>query len=360
MVKSIISTDVNTLRSILLISISLMVLSLGCKQSTETADEQASEVEEIVETPYPVGEKKNVRVPAISADSADAFILQQLTFGPRVPNSPGHIKTRDWIIAKLESYDVNVVTQDFNVEDYTGKVLNATNIIGQINPEHTHRVVLAAHWDTRFMADEDPDNIEKPIMGADDGASGVAGLLEIARTIHENPIDMGVDLVFFDVEDQGEAGGLLESWCMGSQYWAMNPHTPNYSARFGILLDMIGAKGAIFQTENLNGVFDAAKVQRITNLYNKVWAVAKAMKRDNMFMNRKINAVTDDHYFVNLHTDIPMIDIIHRPLESETGFGPHWHTQEDSYPIIDKRTLNGVIQVVAAVLYRESGYSFLD
>ena len=314
----------------------------------------------VVEPEYPVGEKKIVRVPGVSADSADAFILQQLTFGPRVPNSEGHTKTKNWIAAKLKSYGVNVIEQTFNVEDYTGKVINATNIIGQINPDHQHRVVLAAHWDTRFMADQDPSRIEQPIMGADDGARGVAALLEIARTSQANPIDMGVDLIFFDAEDQGEAQGTLETWCLGSQYWAMNMHTPNYSPRFGILLDMVGAKGAIFQTENLNGVFEASKVRKITNIYNKVWSVAAGMKRDNMFLNRKINAVTDDHYFVNKLTDIPMIDIIHRPLESESGFGPHWHTHNDSYPIIDKRTLNTVTQVVTAVLYKESGWNFMD
>lgn len=348
----------NILRSLLVIIIAFSFWNCATDEKPKNVvDNTGTEVEKPA---LEIGEKKNVQIPGVNADSADVYVMQQLKFGPRVPNSSGHTKTKDWIVSKLKSFGVEVIEQNFKVEDYTGKVIDATNIIGQINPEHSHRVLLAAHWDTRFMADQDPGRIEQPIMGADDGASGVAVLLEIARTIQNNPIDMGVDLVFFDVEDQGEAQGTLETWCMGSQHWAMNPHVPNYSARFGILLDMVGAKGAIFQTENLNGVFPAEKVQKINQVYTKVWALANAMKRGNMFMNRKINAVTDDHYFVNKLTDIPMIDIIHRPLESETGFGPHWHTHNDSYPIIDRKTLGAVAQVVTAVIYKESGWNFLD
>lgn len=330
----------------------------GCQDDpTTTSDAQTTDDPVIEATEI---ERKNVRVPAINRDSANAHILSQLKFGPRVPNSEGHQKTKAWIVSKLKSYDFQVIEQDFKVQDYKGTVLEATNIIGTVNPDHKKRVVLAAHWDTRFMADQDPNRIEDPIPGADDGASGVAALLEIARTIQENPIDMGIDLIFFDAEDQGQDGGQLETWCMGSQHWALNPHVEGYQAKFGILLDMVGAKGAIFQTENLNGVFDQNKVQRITKLYDRVWKLAQTMGRSNMFMNRKMNAVTDDHYFVNKHTDIPMIDIIHRPIESQTGFGAHWHTHKDEYSIIDKNVLGIVTQVVTAAIYKESGNNLID
>jgi hypothetical protein len=341
--------------------IGLFFLTLGlffisC-QGDEATETKADSKEQVVEDATPV-ERKNVKVPGINRDSAHQFVLDQLTFGPRVPNSIGHQNTKAWIVDRLKSYGVKVTEQDFKVEDYKGTTLNATNIIGAINPDHTKRVVLAAHWDTRFMADQDPQRIEDPIAGADDGASGVAVLLEIARTIQLNPIDMGVDLIFFDVEDQGQAQGKIETWCMGSQYWAQNPHVNGYRAKYGILLDMVGAKGAIFQTENLSGVFDAQKVREITRLYDKVWNLAQAMGRGNMFLNRKINALTDDHYFVNLHTNIPMIDIVNRPIESATGFGPHWHTHQDEFSVIDKNVLGIVGQLVTAVIYKESGNNF--
>lgn len=341
--------------------IGLIFLTLGLFFVACTSDEStnttADSNEQLVEDEPPV-EKKNVRVPGINRDSARQFVLDQLTFGPRVPNSEGHQNTKSWIIGRLKSYGVQVVEQDFNVEDYKGTTLKATNIIGTINPDHPKRIILAAHWDTRFMADQDPDRIEDPIAGADDGASGVAVLLEIARTIQLNPIDMGVDLIFFDAEDQGQAQGKIETWCLGSQYWAQNPHVNGYQAKFGILLDMVGAKGAIFQTENLTGVFDAPKVREITRLYDKAWNLAQAMGRGNIFLNRKINALTDDHYFVNLHTNIPMIDIVHRPIESPTGFGRHWHTHRDEFSVIDKNVLGIVGQLVTAIIYKESGNSF--
>lgn len=332
------------------------VLFVSCK-SDEATEGEPGIAEQPTEIAPPVV-KKNVRVPGINRDSAKQNVLDQLIFGPRVPNSRGHQNTKAWIINKLNSYDVQVTEQDFKVEDYKGTVLDATNIIGAINPDHPKRIILAAHWDTRFMADQDPQRIEDPIIGADDGASGVAVLLEIARTISENPIDLGVDLIFFDAEDQGEGQGKIETWCLGSQYWGQNPHIEGYEAKFGILLDMVGAKGAIFQTENLNGVFEAEKVQKITRLYNKVWNLAQSMGRGNMFLNRQINALTDDHYFVNLHTNIPMIDIVNRPIESTTGFGPHWHTHRDDFSIIDKNVLGIVGQLVTAVIYKESGNSF--
>lgn len=309
------------------------------------------------ETPEEVV-KKNVRIPAVNRDSATSFVLEQLKFGPRVPNSKGHRNTKEWIARKLEGFGAEVIEQDFRVTDYKGTELEATNIIGSFNPDHKKRVIVAAHWDTRFMADEDPERIEDPIYGADDGASGVAVLVELARTIAENPIDLGVDLIFFDAEDQGEAQGEMETWCLGSQYWAQNPHKAGYSAKFGILLDMVGAKGAVFQTENLTGVFEQNKVERIHMYYNKVWSLAQAMGRGNLFMNRKISPLTDDHYFVNKYTNIPMIDIVHRPIESATGFGAHWHTHKDAFSIIDRNILGTVGQVVAAVLYKESGNMF--
>ena len=127
------------------------------------------------------------------------------------------------------------------------------NIIAVFNPEQDKRVLLCAHWDSRFIADNDTQNIDQPILGANDGGSGVGILLEIARQIKLKPINIGVDIVLFDIEDQGQPNNsgnpIPHSWCLGAQYWSMKPHVENYFADYGILLDMVGSKSATFTQE---------------------------------------------------------------------------------------------------------------
>jgi glutaminyl-peptide cyclotransferase len=293
-------------------------------------------------------------VPAFSKDSAYAFIASQVAFGPRVPGTEAHKATRQWIVQKMKSYGASVTEQTFKAKTSTIGEVRAANIIASFNPTYARRIVLAAHWDTRYSADQDDERIKEPIDGADDGGSGVGVLIEIARLIQANPIPVGVDMVFFDAEDQGATEGDNESWCLGAQYWAQNPHTKGYRAEFGILLDMVGAKGAVFQKEDLTGIFPPQKVNRIHHHYNKVWSLAQGMNKSNYFIDLKGKPITDDHYFVNLYTEIPMIDIVHRPVNSSKGFGPHWHTHDDNLNVIDKNILGTVGQVVTAYLYNSS------
>jgi hypothetical protein len=295
-----------------------------------------------------------VKVPLFVRDSAYAFVEKQVAFGPRVPGSEGHKATRQWIVNKMRSYGAKVTEQSFKANMKPIGEVRATNIIASFNPTYARRVLLAAHWDTRFAADEDETDANKPIDGADDGGSGVGVLIEIGRLLKENPIPVGVDIIFFDAEDQGTNDGAQNTWCLGAQYWGQNPHIKSYRAEYGILLDMVGAKGAIFQKEELTNVFPPDKVKRIHTLYDKVWSLAQGMKHGALFVNAKGNPITDDHYFVNLYTDIPMIDIIHKPLSSPNGFGPHWHTHDDNMNVIDPNVLGAVGQVVTAYLYNNS------
>jgi len=295
-----------------------------------------------------------VKVPVFSKDSAFAYVEKQVSFGPRVPGSAGHKATRQWLVNKLKSYGASVTEQSFKANTATIGEVRAANIIGSFNPTYARRVVLAAHWDTRFSADEDTERSDKPIDGADDGGSGVGVLLEIARLLQANPISIGVDIVLFDAEDQGASDEGIETWCLGSQYWAQNPHIKGYRAEFGILVDMVGAKGAVFQKEDLTGVFPPSKTSRIHSHYDKVWALARGMNKTAYFLDNRSKPITDDHYFVNLHTDIPMIDIIHKPVNSLKGFGAHWHTHDDNISVIDPNVLGAVGQVVTAYLYNSS------
>ena len=190
-----------------------------------------------------------------------------------------------------------------------------------------------------------------PIDGANDGASGVAVLLEIARIIKEQPIDLGVDIVLFDVEDYGQPqfSNLPQkqhSWALGSQYWAKKPHVPGYAARYGILLDMVGGKGSKFRKEGTSLQFAASVV-------NKVWKAAADAGYSSYFLFEKTRPITDDHYYVNLYSGIPTIDIIHLGPGGNQPFHPSWHTPDDNIEVIDKNVLKAVGQTVLEVLYRE-------
>jgi len=293
--------------------------------------------------------KPAVKIPKFNRDSAYVFTEKQVAFGPRLPNTEGHRKCKEWYVQKFKAYGAEVIEQDFQVKSYENKMLNATNIIAQYNPEKTNRVVLAAHWDTRYKAEQDADDKKKkqPILGADDGASGVGMLLEIARQIQANPIGLGVDIVLFDAEDQGDNGGNETTWCLGSQHWSRNFHKAGYKAKFGILLDMAGAKNARFAK-------DGTSMKHASKVMNKVWKIAQERGYGNYFVNESTGELIDDHKFVNEIAKIPMIDIINRPAGSRSGFGEYWHTHDDNMSVISKSTLRAVGQTVLAVIYRES------
>ena len=328
--------------------LSLFIYCSACKEDKPAEDDTA-------QTDKPKQRPGSVKVPRFVADSAYTYIEKQVSFGPRVPNTPPHKTTRDWLIQKLESFGATVIPQDFTAQAYTGETLKGTNIIAQFNPELKNRVILAAHWDTRHISDHDPDdaNKDKPVPGADDGGSGVGILLEVARQIQSTPINLGVDIIYFDLEDYGQGGeeGALESWCLGSQHWSRNPHARGYRANFGILLDMAGAKNARFTK-------DGTSMQFAPNVMNKVWKLAQGMGYGNWFVDLKTKPFVDDHYFVNTIAGIPMIDIINRPDGTTSGFGHYWHTQKDDMSVIDKRTLRAVGQTLLAVIYRKSEGTF--
>lgn len=289
-----------------------------------------------------------VTAPEYNADSAYAYVKKQVEFGPRVPGTEAHAKCAKWMADKLGEFVDTVVTQGGEVTTYTEETFDLKNVIGSINPKAKTRVLLCAHWDSRPWADKDSKDQDKPIDGANDGASGVGVLLEIARQLQSHKIDLGVDFIFFDVEDYGKAGyGGTDSWCLGSQYWSRNPHVKNYSAKYGILLDMVGGKNAYFTKEG-HSLYYA------TRTVNEVWAVAKAFGHGGYFGNEKTDPIIDDHYYVNSIANIPTIDIIHYDKYSPSHFGPFWHTHRDNIDVIDKASLNAVGQTVLGVVLNEN------
>lgn len=290
--------------------------------------------------------EKGREVPEFSADSAYHFVLQQVEFGPRVPNTDAHRDTRAFFEEKLRNYAGSnaVFTQKFNAEGYD-ETLDLGNVIAAFNIPSPDRIMLCAHWDSRPRADMDSTRKNEPILGADDGGSGVAVLLELARVFSENPPPIGVDIVLFDGEDYGKSGSL-DLYFLGSRYWTDNPPVPGYRPRFGILLDMVGAEGARFPKEQYS-------MSYAPNLVEEVWNIAAEKGYQNFFLNERGAAVSDDHVIINEQAGIPIINIINhsRSERGSTVFAPHWHTHNDSMEIISKETLQAVGRVLAELIY---------
>lgn len=296
----------------------------------------------------------NVQIPVFNGDSAFAYVAAQTNFGPRVPNTEAHIIGGEYLINKLAQYVDTVVVQEFQSRAYDGTLLNGRNIIGSFNLDKKKRVFLSAHWDSRPYADHDPDeaNHHKAIDGANDGASGVGVLIELARLMQIQRPEIGVDIILFDLEDYGSPefvprmANSETTWALGSQYWALNPHLLDYEARYGILLDMVGAKDAVFRMEYFS-------MHYASHIVKKVWKVAGEIGYGDYFLMEDGASVLDDHYFVNRDANIPTIDIIQHNPDSDYGFYKHWHTMKDNIENIDKETLRVVGQVVTEVIYRE-------
>ena len=326
------------------IFILLFLLGIGCTNDTPPDN-----------PPTPPPDK--VKVPKFDRDSAHFFVEKQVAFGPRLPNTEGHLACKDWLVNQFEKYGLSVKVQPFQAAAYTGAVLNGFNIIAQFNPTASKRILLGAHWDTRHIADSklNTERRDEPILGADDGGSGVGVLLEIARQLQANPPDIGVDFVLFDAEDHGDDSGdsKPETWCLGSQHWSKNLIPTGYRPKYGILLDMVGARNTKFPKE-------AVSMNFAPQVVNKVWKLGQDLGYGRLFTNETVNGLTDDHYFVNTIAQIPMIDIIGMPKPQGTGnsFGRHWHTHDDNMEVIDIRTLRAVGQTVLAVIYREAAGQF--
>ena len=314
-----------------------IALLLSCTQTTKSAQN---------------GDKV-ISVPIFSADSAYIYTKRQVDFGARVPNTKAHEECAQYLLSELRRHGAEVVEQKANLTAFDGTILKSTNIIGSVNPKATTRILLLSHWDSRPWADNDPkpENHKKPVMAANDGASGVGILLEIVRVISKTQPTVGVDVVFVDAEDYGQPEGLSaegneDSWCLGTQYWAKNPHVSGYTARYGILLDMVGAPGATFYREQSSDYYASSVV-------NTVWSQAKDLGFGQYFRDEKGGSITDDHIYVNKLLGIPTIDIIHFDPHTASGFGSYWHTTHDTMDNVDKSTLNAVGTTLLHVLYKE-------
>lgn len=306
---------------------------------------EVSETEEI-EKVQPVG-------PDFNADSAYIYLQEQCDFGPRTMNSTAHDKCEKWIIQKFEQYGCKVTTQKATLNGYDGTPLRSTNIMASYNPKATTRIMFCAHWDCRPWADNDPDstNWHKPIVAANDAASGVGVMIELARILKGSGLELGVDFICFDAEDYGtpqwvESEDPGDTWALGAQYFANNL-PEGYAPRYGILLDMVGGVGAKFYREGMSMQYAPAIVK-------KVWNAARQVGYGSYFPKDDGGMITDDHIPVNQTANIPCIDVIpYYPDCAQSSFGPTWHTIADNMDNIDKNTLKAVGQTMVQVLFTE-------
>jgi len=318
------------------------------------------------------GKKQAVATrPSFSSDSAYAYIERQMAFGPRVPNSNAHMQCAVWLIEQLKAFGAEVELQKGFMPDYKGDNQQIYNIIGHFSPSlegrdgeglSRPRILLGAHYDTRPWGDEEEDYSERfyNVPGANDGASGVGVLLEVARQlglrVADSTLSTPVDIIFFDCEDMGTprvyTGAEREdTWCLGSQLWATNyanniklsNSEASNGYQYGIILDMVGAPDAVFPLEMYS-------TQYASNYQHQIWRAAEQLGYGSMWVKQQSYPITDDHYYINYIAGIPCVDIIHYDIRNATGFPHWWHTRNDNMDNISKSTLQAVGEVVMSQL----------
>jgi Peptidase family M28 len=320
------------LRSFLIITAMILLVSCGEKQN-QTVLKPLFEL------------SSNSDIPKFDAGIAYDQVKAQVDFGPRNPGSRGHEEELLYLQSELNKYADKVEVQEFNYSGYDNAQLKLSNVIAKYNPSAKNRIFLCAHWDTRPRSDHDPDKAKRnlPILGANDGASGVGILLELAKILKNQKVNYGVDLVFFDGEDYGKESDL-DNFCLGSKYYAANYKDPNLPA-FGILLDLVGDKEASFAEEGNS-------LRYARDVVNIVWGIASQINA-NMFKPTEGETIYDDHIPLN-QAGLKTIDIIDAGLvgaDTPVKRRNYWHTQGDNMENIGKNALQQVGDVMTHLIY---------
>jgi glutaminyl-peptide cyclotransferase len=290
-------------------------------------------------TPQKPQMQTSIQTPHFDGARAYAYLTAQTDFGPRTPLSDAHAKCLSYLVSELEKSAGSVTRQNFTEKGYNNESLPLTNVFASFNPQAPQRVLLVAHWDSRPRADQDPieANRSKPILGANDGASGVAVLLELARQMKQMPPAIGVDILLVDGEDYGKSNDL-DKYFLGAKHFAKTM-PPNYKPLFGILLDMIGDADLRIPMEQ-NSMTYAPGIVSI------VWSAAQELGI-TQFAAVPGEQIEDDHLALNA-AGIPTIDLIDFQY-------PYWHTVGDTPDKCSAESLEAVGRVLVHVLYTKAG-----
>ncbi len=290
------------------------------------------------------GQIASADVPAFDAEAAHALLRQQVEFGPRVPGTPGHAAQLQWMADYLRERADTVWVQSFEQPiDDLDEPLRLHNVFARFRPDDPSRVLLVAHWDTRPTSDEDDNEARRamPLDGANDGASGVAVLLQLADMFAQNPPPLGVDILLTDGEDFSTEPGDYSNMYLGADYFARNK-PEGYAPLYGILVDLVGDANPRFEMEGYS-------LQYAPEVVERVWRTAADIGYDNIFVRRAGMSVLDDHVPLNSRGNIRTINII------DMDYGPdnaYWHTQNDVVENTSPRGLGAVGEVLATLIYR--------
>ncbi len=323
---------------------SCFILLYSCDPATEKPVEVKTK---------PVESKPHINPPDFNADSAYSFVKVQADMGPRVPGTKAHEQAAVYFEKKFKEFGADVIVQKFTATTFDQKKWLGKNIIASFNPDAGTRILLCAHWDSRPYCDRDTikTNQKKACPGVNDGASGVGVLIEVARALAKQKTKVGIDIILWDLEDYGagQTGladeGIEDDWALGSQYWSKSMHKPGYSAKYGILLDMVGGKGTNFPIE-LTSAYYAGAIQK------DIWATGQNTGYANYFSNKTVGEIIDDHLYINKWANIPCVDIIGY-TEDGKSFFPQHHTIGDDMSVIDKNALKAAGQTLLEVIYNE-------
>ena len=274
------------------------------------------------------------------AERAFEDLQAQCDLGPRNPGSDGAQAAIKYYQSILEPLADSFHLQQFQLNDpYASKQLNLTNVIARFQPHKTHRIILCAHWDTRPRAEYDVSAPDKPMIGANDGASGVAILLEIARQLASKPVNPGIDIVLFDGEDYGQPRDL-EHYLLGSRYYVEHPFLP--MAQQVILLDMVG-------DAELTIKVDPVSYRSAPRLIEEIWALATDIGYDQFQLVAGASMYDDHVPFIE--KGIQAIDII--DFEYPGSDNAYWHTHEDTPDKCSTESLEAVGNTVLSWLYQQ-------
>ncbi len=318
------------MKKVLFVLVAAIVLT-SCSKKTKNgqANEAQSSQEQTTIIP-------NVPMPKFNSTRAFSYLVKQVDFGPRAPNSQAHAKCLQYLQHELSLYADSVEIQKFNVPGYDGVVLHLANVIAHFNMKSKVRILLSAHWDSRPRADHQPGGpVDKPIPGADDGASGVAVLLELARDFKESPPPVGIDIILWDGEDYGKEGDM-NYYCLGSKYWAATKPSM-YQPLFAINLDMIGQKDLSIPKEGYS-------VEYAPDVVNLIWNTAAEMGI-TQFADSTSGYIYDDHRQLD-NIGIKAVDLIDFNYK-------YWHTLEDTPDKCSPESLDAVGRVLLEVIYRK-------
>jgi len=318
-------------------SIVIMFMLIGCGNNRSNENEIPLHLQE-----------DDTYIPTFDREQAFEYLVEQTRFGPRNPGSTGHQQCLQYLTFELQKHADAVSQQSFRHTGYEGRSYQMTNIIASFNLEATNRILLGAHWDTRPRAERapDPNRRNEPILGANDGGSGVAVLLELARIFKNHPPPVGVDIILFDGEDYGKEGDL-DQYVLGAKYFARNI-PPGFRPRFGIIVDMVGDKEARFPRE-------LSSIQYASWLVDLIWNTARNLNI-HQFEDRRGTSVYDDHIPLN-DAGIPTALIIDSELIGYDGPDVrrrYWHTTMDTPDQCSPESLGAVGTVLIEIIYRQT------